>query len=130
MRLYLLFWVAATVAACAHEQTPVAQTTTTAATLPTTADAAIALLARQRCSHEAMCGHVGPAGRFASAEACDVATRKEERQSIGIAACPLGLDPDQLRMCLATLEAMPCSAAIPTVGEIADCRAFEMCRTP
>ena len=127
MKLSMLA-LAALAAACAssREPKPLGVPTTAAVYAPN--EPAIRVLTRARCAHESICGRIGPGKEFATEAACDMATDLDERSSVGIDACPFGVDQDQLERCVATVRRQMCRDPIRALEDVADCRRFEMCR--
>ncbi len=91
-------------------------------------DAAIRLLSQQRCTHEAQCGHVGPGAAFDSVASCTAATDLDERSSVGVDACPYGVDQPQLDKCLAAIRARACSNPMPALADVMGCGHLILCR--
>lgn len=118
------------VVACASSQEPkgeiVSVETTSASFTPS--DSAIRLLSQQRCTHEAQCGRVGPDGPFTTMERCALATSLDERASIGLDACPYGVDPTRLRTCLDAIRARRCEEPMRALADVRGCDHFVLCR--
>ena len=118
------------VVACASSQEPKGEIVTVETTSAnyTPRDAAIRRLSKQRCTHEAQCGGVGPDGPFTTMGRCEVATALDERASIGLDACPYGVSTTRLRACLDAIRTRRCDEPMRALADVPGCGHFVLCR--
>lgn len=113
--------------ACAHHEAEVLDVPTTTGATIVPNESAVSMLTSTRCAYEQVCGHVGADRRFGDAAECSKTAELDVRGSIGLDACPFGVDGDALRRCTDALRAHPCEFPVSTVAHIAQCQRSELC---
>ena len=117
--------------ACAHSsQTPSAGVTSTTSGVEGTVlpnESAIEQIATKRCAQLAACPNRA-AAPVTNGEDCMNATRMSARTELGAAACPSGIDSNQLDRCLAAMDALPCSSRnVASLSQLDACSSSTVC---
>lgn len=114
------------VAACESHEVVLAVPTTGVTVTPN--ESALHALSTARCEHAAACGRIGAGQQFATEPVCRAAANLDERSSIGLDACPFGVETSDLDRCVQAVRAQPCADAMRTLASVRQCHRMIMCR--
>ncbi|HVH43429.1 MAG TPA: DUF6184 family natural product biosynthesis lipoprotein [Labilithrix sp.] len=124
------------VAGCKSLREPrVGETVTTGATETTGArmimnDDAAMMLTNARCERETACDGTEGARSAAARGACRRGVFAEMQGVVAPAACPAGVDEQNLSRCIAELRRESCEDARHSLESLPGCTRFELCTTP
>lgn len=138
LRLYPFMWLAFALLACQRDRhrssadsTLEAGTTAVTSAIGASRESAVRRLVEMRCSRELACEQfVSEYGRRVNHQACLETRKAEYEKELSAAACPRGIDGNQLNECLGAMQTASCSDPVDELARVLECRREELCIGP
>jgi hypothetical protein len=121
--------VALVAVGCNREPRTETTTTTSAEVTAVENGVAIERIVNARCQRMAACGRLGLTAT-PDEGTCRNALRPDMTEGLRGAACPPGIDPQQLDRCLSAIREERCGNIAGSVVRLATCAPSELCRLP
>lgn len=80
-----------------------------------------------RCDLEERCHNVGAGQTFDSRDTCESKMQGTTANEINAKDCPLGVDPNKLEACLASIRAEECGSVFDSLTRWNTCRPGQLC---
>ncbi|MGO8992004.1 MAG: DUF6184 family natural product biosynthesis lipoprotein [Polyangiaceae bacterium] len=126
----LLVLVPALSAACDHDSNPPASaplTTSGVVAAQPVSDHDVEVISKERCDREDRCSNIGVNRKYATREVCVEQTRADNLNALTNAACPYGIDPARLQMCLSSIRDEHCNNPFDTLSRYTACTKTTLC---
>jgi hypothetical protein len=131
-----IFIVGSLLAACAHDTSNAAGTTTVTSATPSGVrvtnvrpqdDRPAMQLADELCSRETACNHVGDGGRWRSQEACMQDMTLRVRAELSNWTCAPSATQEHFEECLAAVRSERCQTSLERVDRLEACQNHTIC---